>query len=96
MAEKILDERRRDVASMIEAVPMPDIESRRQALRPILSGSGEHAIVVMRLAHERMIVRREEEMGRTPERRDTEYIITLLMPHNCCANMMPITAKMAG
>ena len=77
-------------------VPMPEMERRRHAFRPILSASGAQAMVVMRLMSEIRMVSKEDEIGRRPERRETEYIIMLLMPQNCCANMMPMTATMAG
>jgi hypothetical protein len=72
------------------------MERRRHAFLPILSARGAHEIVVTRFTIEIMIVSSDEDIGRTPERRDTEYIIMLLMPQNCCANMMPTTAIIAG
>jgi len=96
MAERSFHSKRRERARQKDIIPWPVMERRREDLRPILSESGAQAMVVRRLTMEIMIVRREEEIGRTPERSETEYIIMLFMPQNCCAHMMPMTAIMAG
>ena len=96
MADKILISQRRDSARQRDMEPMPAMERRRQALRPILSARGAHAMVVMRLTKDIPMVRRDDLIGRRPSRRETEYIMIELTPQNCWANMIPMTAMIAG
>ena len=75
MAERILISQRRESARQRDMEPMPAMERRRQDLRPILSASGAHAMVVTRLTSEIPMVSRDEEIGRSPESKETEYIM---------------------
>lgn len=82
IADRILISHRRERARQRDMKPIPAIERRRQGFRPIISGSGAQAIVVMMFMKETIRMRREEVIGRKPESRDTEYMEMELMPQN--------------
>lgn len=96
MAERICVSKRMESARIRELVPCPTIEIRRHVFRPSLSGSGEHASVVIRLIAEMMMVSSAELTGRRSRSRETEYMIMELMPHSCCEAMAPTQAITAG
>jgi hypothetical protein len=68
-----------------DEMPMLEIDSKRQVLRPRRLARGEPKMVAKRLTTDIKIVRSE-----------TEYIITLLMLQSCWANITPTTAIIAG
>jgi hypothetical protein len=96
IADRIFISKRRDSARQRAIDPIPEMEMSRHAFLPILSARGAHAMVVIRFTIEIMIVRREDDIGRTPDRRETEYIMILFIPQNCWANIIPTTATIAG
>ena len=61
IADRTLISKRRDRASRSDMVPIPEIERRRQAFRPILSARGAQEMVVTRLTIEMRIVTPAEE-----------------------------------
>ena len=67
-----------------------------QGLRPILSDRGAQTVVMMTLRAETATVRRAAVVGRSSERRLTEYIMMLLMPVSCWASITAMTAMTAG
>lgn len=96
IADRSLISQRRERARQRDMVPIPVIERSRHAFRPILSASGAHAMVVMRFTAEIMIVSSDDVIGKTPESRETEYIMIEFIPHSCWANIIPMTAIIAG
>ncbi len=95
MADRTLTLKRIAKASSKALMPMPAIERSKQAFLPSLSASGENAIVATRLVAETTTMRREAVVGRRSERSETEYMMILLIPQSCWANMTPTTATMA-
>ena len=82
IADRILISHRKERVRQRDIKPILAIERRRQGFRPIISGSGAQAIVVMILMKETIRMRREEAIGRRPGSRDTEYMEMELMPQN--------------
>ena len=67
-----------------------------QVLRPILSDKGAQSVVMKRFRADMATVRRAAVVGRSVDSRLTEYMMMLLIPVNCWANMTAMTAMMAG
>ena len=71
-----------------EAMPMPAILPRMQALRPMTSESGAQAVVMTMLSMEMKILSKAEPAEKTVASSETPYIITELIPSKISLTMV--------
>lgn len=95
-AERILMLLEIPSARRMELMPIPVMLRRRQVLRPMRSGRGVQRVEIMTLRALTATVMRAAAVGRSAERMLTEYMTMLLIPVNCWASMIIMTANMAG